>query len=157
MFCPACGGESTEGLKYCKRCGSSLTVRDAPEERGIPAFIVVFMLFVMGAIGMAGIMGPLAALRDFASVGFRPKETLVSVFLCLLLTLGVEGTLAWLMTRLVAAYGPPRSKKKAKAQAQIEVRVPRAEIAAPPESIGSVTEGTTRTFAHMAPPKTSHE
>src|SRR5215472_9599747 len=25
MYCPNCGAESTFGLKYCKRCGGSLT------------------------------------------------------------------------------------------------------------------------------------
>jgi predicted nucleic acid-binding Zn ribbon protein len=49
MFCPACGAETKEGLRYCNRCGASLIAeRTAPPR--LFTMIVVLSVVVLLAI-----------------------------------------------------------------------------------------------------------
>ena len=55
MFCPACGAETKEGLRYCNRCGASLIAeRTAPPR--LFTMIVVLSVVVLLAITIGFLM-----------------------------------------------------------------------------------------------------
>jgi hypothetical protein len=39
MQCGGCGQDNPEGFRFCGRCGSSLEVRDLPEERKVVSIL----------------------------------------------------------------------------------------------------------------------
>jgi hypothetical protein len=103
-------------------------------------------LLLIGFITVMGLIIPLMASQDLVkSVG--QGETAKLIALIIVATLGLDGVLVWLLLKLIKLYqqsGTP-TPSQAIARPVIQAATP-AQIAAPPESVGSVTEHTTRNF-----------
>ena len=148
MYCPNCGAESIQGLRYCKQCGANL---NGPAEAMVPgkfpmALTITFLL-IIGLIAAIGIIGPLAMASDMAMRNIPPGEFLPVMILGPLVGLGIDVLLVWLLIRLVKIYYHPASASGApssRTDAAKEFTPP--QLSAPPASIGSVTEHTTRNF-----------
>ena len=154
MYCPVCGVESTQGLNYCKRCGSNLTVSLQPAEppagsglKGSHFALALASLSVGTAVVTLGGLGiVLSFVQDLshqASAGDLPKLILV---LGLPMVCAISILLVWQISRLIsvprqslgALSRPPRQQANTYAPVQM--------ISPPADSGGSVTEHTTRTF-----------
>ena len=54
MYCPVCGAESTQGLNYCKRCGSGLGASTPPMEPRASFGKMMGMLLPVAVVSLGG-------------------------------------------------------------------------------------------------------
>ena len=141
MYCPTCGEQSTEGLRYCKRCGASLGAPAAMIPGKFPIALTTLFLLILGTVTMIGLLAPIKEASFLRSI-FNPSETMVILFGCWTVTLLIDVMLVWLLLRLI---GVSQQFMGTRERSMPEERFPE-QIAGPPQSIGSVTENTTRSF-----------
>jgi len=142
VYCSSCGVDSVEGLRYCKRCGANLTTGlEAPPGR-IPVALTLLFLVLIGTVFCIGLGLPMATAEDLARIGFSTRDLMILFLSDLALTLAIEGMLVWLLLRLSKLHQPARPARTI----ELAPGELRPQIAAPPQSIGSVTENTTRTL-----------
>ena len=140
MYCSACGIDSVEGLKYCKRCGATLTASGpAPVKR--PVALIALFLLVFAGIAALGLTLPLIMARDLINTGFRTKEVMFFFFGSAICTVMIIRILSHVLLRVVESQKFDR----------VNIEQPRPVTYEPhqiiqPSSIGSVTEHTTRSF-----------
>lgn len=143
MYCSACGIDSVEGLKYCKRCGANLTTTlEVFPPAKMPVALTLAFLVVIGFVFCVGLGVPLASAEDLAKI-FSTREMLVIFAADLGVTLAIVAMVVWVFLRLIRLHhqtGPVRTIDLQ------PVESARPQIAAPPQSVGSVTENTTRTL-----------
>jgi len=144
MFCPSCGAESGEGLRFCKQCGSGLTLPLNPEYvRPIRLTGAVWAIAIMAFLCFGALCGSILGL---AAMGVRDGDTLGPI--------GVVGAIgivaiSALMIRMVsraAGTAVPVAMQQAANKQAIRSPNSQAQIPAHQEYIPSVTENTTRSF-----------
>ncbi|HSF23589.1 MAG TPA: hypothetical protein VLE20_05125 [Blastocatellia bacterium] len=143
MYCSSCGVDSVEGLRYCKRCGANLALGASPAQK-IPVALTITALLVIGGVFAIGLGLPLASAQDLMRIGFSTSEVMLLFMADFALTIAFAGMLVWLLLRLIKQpyqTSPVRTVELPAAEPA------RPQIAAPPQSVGSVTENTTRTLA----------
>jgi len=150
MHCPNCGAEVTEALRYCKRCGMNLSAPLQPgPPKKFPTGLVALFLMLIGFITVIGLTIPIVSAQDLVHVGFGPPAVIMTFFISAMAALGLDVLLVWLLLKLIKIH--QRIEEPAKGDS-VSIKQPvvkdysPAQIAAPPESIGSVTEHTTRNF-----------
>jgi hypothetical protein len=157
MFCPYCGTESAQGLKYCNRCGGNLTpLAQAGAQAAHPAPVSNSAAWAAGLsttavviIGL-GIIFPIVT--ELTSHGM-PATAVVAI--ALFVALAVVGCAAMLLRfwSLLLGVGAARHNAPNAALPQHKAQDTRG-LDAPhfdslnPASIPSVTEQTTRTLEH---------
>jgi hypothetical protein len=144
MYCPSCGIDSVEGLKYCKRCGinlaTSVVAPAAPKALPI-ALIIAFLVFIAGVF-LAGLTMPFMITKELSARGFSQSDMMNVIILESCVTLAVVAMLVRLLFRLIGAnhqtgsLRPPEIRRTDSPPPQI----------APPDPVASVTENTTRSF-----------
>ena len=160
MHCPNCGAESTQGLNYCKRCGSNLGMtypvnasgEIRPRARGSAgaawAMALATIAVTLGGLGIVfsaafdlvrPVYGgttavPGAALIAGLMVGFGSA----TVF-------GIVGLLVRLFSRLLSLPQESHDSSHLRKQPAMVEHKP-VQIPPPPSVIPSVTEQTTRNF-----------
>ena len=148
MYCPNCGAEITEALRYCKRCGMNLSapLQSGPPKK-FPTGLVILFLMLMGLVTVVGVTVPLVSAQDLVHSGFWPGAVILTFFISAMAALGVDALLVWLLLKLIKIQQQidVTSQSKSVSQPVMKDYSP-AQIVAPPESIGSVTEHTTRNF-----------
>lgn len=145
MYCPNCGDQTTQGLKYCKRCGAGLSASTAPiEEQASAGKATGVMLFLVALVSIAGFI---ALFTTVYNLGERPifdTRALVAIMAFGGATVvGVVGLLVWLLLRLTTGYRPSAHHEKEKPVVREYVA---QQLPPPPISASSVTENTTRNF-----------
>ena len=115
MFCPACGSEIADGLRFCSRCGAGLTAgREAPPR--LLAFIVILSLAV-AAVTIAGLLFIVILSTEMIGRRDSTSETYIFVFVLFLTVLGVDWLLVRQISRLLTVYlqtEPPNTPAKAR-------------------------------------------
>lgn len=143
MYCSSCGVDSVEGLRYCKRCGANLALGASPPQQ-VPVALPVTFVIVIGSVFCIGLGLPMAAAEDMMRIGFSTSEMMFLFMADFALTLGIVAMLVGLLFRFIKQPNQP-SPVRAVELAPFDPERP--QIAAPPQSVGSVTENTTRTLA----------
>jgi uncharacterized paraquat-inducible protein A len=148
MYCSNCGAESNEPLKYCKRCGMNLSAPlQSSVNRKFPTLMVFLFLLLIGFVTTMGIVVPLLSAQDLAHAGFGPGSATLIFVVSALVTLGIDSLLVWLLLRLIKIQQQTDTITQSKIVKPPAMRdYSPAQIAAPPEAVGSVTEHTTRNF-----------
>lgn len=148
MYCPDCGDHSTQGLNYCKQCGAALSPLENNsdgERRSRPgAFSWTLTLFaaLIGFGGLALIFGMGFVLAQNPTVD---KDVPVALLVFGSLSfVGIFAVLVYMMLRLTSAS--PGAGKKASPKLKPRSKAPAPQIEAPPLTLQSVTEHTTRNF-----------
>lgn len=148
MHCPSCGVETTEYLRYCKHCGANLSAPLQPRPpKKMPTGLIALFLLLVGFITVIGLTIPMAAAEDLIRSGFTPPGVTQIFLISALSVLAVDALLVWLLLHLLKIFHHADAPVR-----HIEIKQPvsrdysPARIAAPPESVGSVTEHTTRNF-----------
>ena len=151
MYCAACGGPVTPGLKFCNRCGASLgKERVESSQAGIITALITGI--VMVGLGGLGIM--LAGALNLKTYGQLGNDVVaIFMFLTFLIVITVE---MFLLRQLSRVLGETSRRKQQADQPQPLFQPATASTnelrAAPvrtlPEPIPSVTENTTRTLEH---------
>ena len=142
MYCSACGVDSVEGLKYCKRCGANIAA-DAAPARKLPIPLIVTFLMIIGGVFALGIIVPSLTAGEFHGMQFSNTDVMIICMSIMGLTLAVIGMLVWLLRHLV---GVQQTSAPVRAFESPHRESDRPQLAAPPLSVGSVTENTTRTL-----------
>jgi len=152
MYCSACGGPVTPGLKFCNRCGTGLSKEpDEKKQSGVTAGLITAVVLV--ALGGLGIMfGGAVALRK----GGELNENAVALFM--LLTFAIIGTVEVFLLRQLSRLLESRGKLQQSDQLQPPFQPssvsPHELRPAPlrtfPEAVPSVTEHTTRSLQQSA-------
>jgi hypothetical protein len=145
MYCPSCGIDSVEGLKYCKRCGASLSGQvEFSSPKRLPLSLIGLFLLIIGGLAALGLSIPLVLARDLVNSGFMPKQ-IIMLFVC---SSGVTlAIIALLLKALMRLIGVSQQIGGASGRGEPSVKSYEAsQIPSPPRSIGSVTENTTRSF-----------
>lgn len=148
MYCSSCGTETTPGLKYCKRCGANLNSNtDAPAQKKFPLVLTISFLALMAFVLSIGLIAPFAIVSETLGRGINIDSLMPILVLIPCVAFGVVSLLVWLLLRLIKIYqqsGIPTRPDESR-QAPARDYTP-AQMAAPPEMLGSVTEHTTRNF-----------
>jgi hypothetical protein len=148
MYCSTCGAETTPGLKYCNRCGANLhSATEVLPPKKFPLLMIIAFLALMGFVLSIGLVAPFAVVSETTSRGVNIDSLMPILILIPSVAFGVIGLLVWLLLRLIKIYqqsgDAPRTGQAR--QAPIRDYTP-GRLPAPPETLGSVTEHTTRNF-----------
>lgn len=152
MYCPTCGNQVAEGLKYCNRCGESLAGGPESPAAGLTgpawAFSLAISLITLAGLAMLFVL----ALKLIRGAGdFTPAAGVMMLSVLILIFL-VDLLLAWQFSRVV---GLQRARDKSAGRARPDARPELSErqparLDAPREPFISVTEHTTRTLDTVA-------
>ena len=160
MYCPACGAESTQGLNYCKRCGSNLAAptnpirssESRPRVRGAAGAAWAMALATVGVT-----LGGLSIVFTSAFNLVRPiypgstavvGAATVAGLMVLFGSATVFGTVALLIRFFskLLGFGQNSSDLPHIRNQQTAGEHKPVQLPAPPSAIASVTEQTTRNF-----------
>jgi hypothetical protein len=146
MFCPNCGDQTTQGLKYCKRCGAGLSASTTSIEP--PASVgkaMGVMLFLVALVSIAGFIALFSTVYNLGErPNFDPRSLIAIMAFGGATVVGVIGLLVWLLLRLTTGYQSGAHHNKTEKPPALDYTP--QQLAAPPISMPSVTENTTRNF-----------
>jgi predicted nucleic acid-binding Zn ribbon protein len=153
MYCPECGLETSEGLRYCNRCGANLIGETgSPRLFGIVLALVIAVL-VVGAVGLFAIF---FFAVEFLGRGDVKATVVLFVTVFTLVFFGIEILLIRQMSRLLGVYlkdgGSTRKEtrggKESKSQSQLnEAR----QIFVKPDSPHKTGTGETEPATRILP------
>ena len=143
MYCPNCGDQTTQGLKYCKRCGAGLSTPTMPiEDKPSLGKATGVMLFLVALVSIAGFIALFTTVYNLGErPGFDTRALIAIMAFGGATVFAVVGSLVWLLLRLTAPL-KVASYYQAKPEAPLVRDYPPQLQASPP----SVTENTTRNF-----------
>ena len=145
MYCPNCGDQTTQGLKYCKRCGAGLSTSTSPiEEQASAGKALGVGLFLVALVSIAGFIALFATVYNLGERSTFDTRALVAIMAFGGATVvGVVGLLVWLLLRFTTGYRPSAHHEKEKPVVREYIA---QQLPPPPISASSVTENTTRNF-----------
>lgn len=144
MYCAACGFESTPGLSYCKRCGSSLSPQTNAVDQRQPGARPLASLWPVALVSMVGLIGLFATLVNLSEKGVGSQAVIAVSAFAGATVLGVVGLLIWLLMQLSGIRHTTSHVERGTRPVSGSSTQP--QLQAPPSSIPSVTENTTRNF-----------
>ena len=143
MYCPVCGVDNPQGVKFCKRCGSSMSLQVAKSRSDITPGKLTGMFWAIAILALGGLGIIFGCMVPLTVLGLDHDLMAVLALLGFVTIFGIAGLLIRQLSRLVslaqssafeisppvntAEYAPP-------------------QIAAQPRPVSSVTEHTTRNF-----------
>ena len=154
MFCPYCGTESTQGLNYCKRCGSNLGALSQPGAQNArpqvsngAAWAAGISTAAVVVIGL-GMIFPITT--ELTAKGMNPGTVGA---IALVIALAVFGCVAmllrfWSQILGVGRTPAPKTLQPPAAAQTAELGASRFE-ALNPQPAPSITEQTTRTLEQV--------
>ena len=110
MYCPSCGAEQIEGLKYCNRCGANLSTETAPPPKLVSmTWALSIATVLVSAVGfvLVFIFG-----MEFMSRGNTKTSDLIFLILFLLIVLTISALLIRQLSRLINVYLHSSDKPK---------------------------------------------
>ena len=144
MYCSACGAESTPGLNYCKRCGTSLGQTEALDQQPSRPRNLTGMVWAVALVMVCGFATLFGAVIALAALGVREADLLgpIAVFG----SLGIVAVCALLVRFLSKLAALPERKESRREKRRVAGDSGPRQIPAAPDYIPSVTEHTTRVF-----------
>jgi uncharacterized membrane protein YvbJ len=143
MFCPSCGVALAQQMKYCNRCGSHVTTRDAEVIQIVEKRMDSEMegLFWITVFSLGFVLGGIAVMKKL-----NLSEALVAAYmiLCAVGFLAYFGLGVWQVRRLSNSLGQTANTEALPPADTNELNP--ANIRASLEPVLSVTEHTTRTL-----------
>ena len=147
MYCPVCGAESTSGFNYCKRCGASLSPVTNETEAARPISKPLALLLPVALVSIVGLIAFFVSLVHLSHGGVDPRPLIAITAFAGATVLGVVGLLIWLLMQLTGIrQGTSHAEKGGRLLSPGSTQ---PQLQAPPKSVPSVTENTTRNFDPM--------
>lgn len=144
-YCPNCGVELSQALSYCNRCGAQLAALLDHATPGSPETTTDTLVWVIVGttitlLGMS--LGALVLMKNGSIDVTLGKAFVILSFAALVL---VEGVLIWRLLSLfnLKKQGPEQRPKEDFRTEELKTA---GELSPPPDSLGTVTEQTTRSF-----------
>jgi hypothetical protein len=146
MYCSNCGAETSEELRYCKRCGNGLTTALNSGQLRTSAARLTGMVWAIAALGVFGLGMIFGGTIGLAAVGVRATDVLgpIAVFSSFSL-FGVLVFLIRMVSKLAQMPVQGEPAPVVRRRAAPRENVPQ-QIQAPPDMYSSVTEHTTHVF-----------
>lgn len=146
MNCSACGADHTYGLKYCKRCGESLSLPSPAAPTGINLRKLAGMFWAVAVFGIAALAVMFGCAIPMMIFG-ADRHTLLPIFgmgfaTILIIALRLIRQLSRLVRLVEDDYRAARQTGNPVAQSL-------PQIPAPTHAVPSVTEHTTRNFEQI--------
>ena len=141
MYCPSCGSEQIQELKYCNRCGANLSTVNEGSTSGLSSLVWAVSL-VTALVSLGGLVMIFIFAMELMSRGNSSSRDFVLLIFFLLVVLGISALLIRLLSRLLHVYLQSGDKAKPP-QANLSERLT-AELPEMRESNISATEQTTR-------------
>ena len=142
MYCPNCGDQTTQGLKYCKRCGAGLGALTNPtEQKASIGKAIGGSLFLLSLVSIVGFIALFVTVDSLGEHGFDRNALVGLMAFGGATVVGVVGLLVWLLLRLTGA-----ADVTSKTQTPVIREHMPQQLPAQPSGIPSVTENTTRNF-----------
>ncbi len=144
MYCPICGSQATQGLNFCKRCGTNLT---APTG-GSDAYNTPpkFAYFLAAVVSLGGIIALFVTISELShNESLHPGLFFGLIAIGGLTVFGIIAMFAWLLLRLT---GISTSSMKPENRMSENRMAEYPQLPSPPANMPSVTENTTRNFVY---------
>jgi hypothetical protein len=120
---------------------------DAPAQKKFPLVLTVSFLALMGLVLSIGMIAPFALVSETTGRGVSVDSLMPILVLIPCVAFGVVSLLVWLLLHLIKIHQQSGVSTRPNEARQAPVRdYTPAQITAPPEMLGSVTEHTTRNF-----------
>jgi hypothetical protein len=105
MFCPACGLESNQKTKYCKRCGKSLNEPSGTVETTRGSKVLLAVLFAsVGVFGLLGLALLFAMYDNMVIRNLRGDALMIPFVMGICFISAIAGLLIWQLSRLITAF-----------------------------------------------------
>jgi hypothetical protein len=168
MFCSNCGAAVPRGTNFCNLCGAKLSGErggGSVEPSGLSPDSLVWASVAVFVVGLGGLLGPLAVMKE--TVGFGNDVILAVAAVFLFLMVAIEAVFVGLQLKRTRAARPAAqgaAPKPAETKELAAARPAALPEHPPAEPLPSVTEHTTRAFGpsyverarrSAEPPKTS--
>ena len=146
MYCPNCGDQTTQGLKYCKRCGTGLSTPTTPTDEKVSLGKAVgVMLFLVALVSIAGFIALFTTVYNLGErPGFDTRALIAIMAFGGATVFAVVGSLVWLLLRLTTPFRGAADDRAKTERPIIRDYIP--QLPSPPAAMHSVTENTTRNF-----------
>jgi len=145
MYCPNCGDLTTQGLKYCKRCGTNLSAPTTPVDQKATFPKMMGMLLPVAAVAIGGFIALFATVYNLGErPGFDTRALIGIMAFGGATVVCVVGLIVWLLLRLSGYQPLPSTQDRGIKPIARDYTHP--QLTSPPMGIGSVTENTTRNF-----------
>lgn len=149
MFCQSCGAECALELNYCSRCGANLTSALAPTTQLVPVNLTkpAVAIGATATVLTLGGFGVLVAGAMNLAMVFKNPDPIMAIIMFGMITILVSDVmLIRLLSRII---GTSLETRKSLQPAKSQLREVPKQIMPALNSVPSVTEHTTRTFAPM--------
>src|SRR5713226_6061298 len=116
MYCPSCGAETNQGLRYCTRCGADLNPHSLPpagKPRGLP-WIVAFGIAMMMGLPAGGIAMVFERIPTLLDKGFPLWFLTVLAVISLLMMSVATVLLSRLLLPVFKTYLDPGGEEEPK-------------------------------------------
>lgn len=147
MYCSTCGVSVAQGLSYCNYCGAKLSGPgdNTPETPAVkPELLVSAMagVFILGIVAITLLMGMMKQV-----LGLPVERVLAVSLIPFLVLLFLEAVFLRLLFR--GKRGGKLKRTPTPTSEQVTNELDAAQARALREPLSSVTDHTTRSFAHM--------
>lgn len=154
MYCPSCGFQMTQELRYCPRCGANLNPQEKEETSKallgpVWAVSLAITLITLTGLGLVFAFGIVVLVKGVT----LPAAVIALVFFFLLVLFAIVSLLIRQLSRLLSMYGQPpeaAQDRSARPDNELDEGYATPQLDAPREPPLSVTENTTRTFEPVA-------
>ena len=146
MYCPNCGNQLNEGLKYCNSCGGRVGNKEDSESKSI-AKTLALALGIIGSVGFGALLGLIAILLKSGTLDHAVIVLIVGLYLTSLSMICV--TILRNITKLGSenvvntdnqrVFDPPSQLRTTQTN----------QLEEPKQQPASVVENTTRTLDHV--------
>ncbi|HKA22526.1 MAG TPA: zinc ribbon domain-containing protein [Blastocatellia bacterium] len=147
-YCPNCGVELSQALSYCNRCGAQLAASlDHAKPGSIETTTDTLVWVIVGTtitlLGMS--LGAMVLMKNGSIDATLGKAFVILSFAAFVL---VEGVLIWRLLSLINLNKRGPVQRPEDNFRKEGLKTAPGEISQPPDSLGTVTEQTTRSFEH---------
>lgn len=143
MYCPVCGADNQQSVKFCKRCGASMSLPSTRSRSDITPDKLTGMFWSVAILALGGLGVILGCMVPLLAVGIDQRMMGIIALIGFVTIFGIAGLLIRQLSRLISIVQAN--------PAQITTANTTAEYAQPqitgqPRPVSSVTENTTRNF-----------
>ena len=143
MYCPNCGADNLEGVKFCKRCGASINLPAARPCVEIAPGKMTGMFWSIAVLALGGLALILGCMAALIALGLDKDLLAVVTVLGFVTVFGVAGLLIRQLSRLIN-FVESNPVQVAHASTLADYAPP--QVTGQPGPVSSVTEHTTRNF-----------